>query len=76
MDGKGKEIKEKKRNSERTGRTLPSTKFLNEGGPQTSTLLSPLRYALHADSWLVVQTMLASGGQNEIDVDDSNHAVY
>jgi len=50
-------------------------KVPKRGRIQTSTLLSPLRYALHADSWLVVQTMLASGGQNEIDVDDGNHAV-
>jgi len=71
-----KKSKRRKGTVGRTGRTLPSTKFLNEGGPQTSTLLSPLRYALHAGSWLVVQTMLASGGQNEIDVDDGNHAVY
>ena len=30
---------------------------------------------LHADPWLVVQTLLASSGQSEINVDDSNHAV-
>jgi hypothetical protein len=43
---------------------------------QTSTLVSSLHYASRAGPWLVVQTMLASSGQNEIDVDDSNHAVW
>jgi len=62
-------------NGWRTSRTLPCTKFLNEGGSQTSTLLFSLRRTLHADPWLVVQTLLASSGQSEINVDDSNHAV-
>ena len=38
-----------------------------------STLVPSLRF--YADPWLVVQTWLASSGQSEINVDDSNHAV-
>jgi hypothetical protein len=54
---------------------IHKVKFLNKSASQTSTLFFPLRYALHADPWLVVQTLLASSGQSEINVDDSNHAV-
>jgi len=72
----GREIENKeikmKVNDWRTSRTLPCTMFLRS---RTSTLLFPLRYALCADPWLVVQTLLASSGQSEINVDDSNHAV-
>jgi len=56
----------------RTSRALPSRMKVKSRPPPTlpSVALS------HADPWLMVQIMLARSGQNEINVDDSNHAVW
>jgi hypothetical protein len=59
----------------RTSCTLPCTKFSRKGRTQILpiTLFPP--YASRFYLRLVVQTMLANSGQNEINVDDSSHAV-
>jgi hypothetical protein len=56
-----------KDNKQITSRALSSLEH-------TPTLLVP-RYASRVHLRLVVQTILASSGQNEIDVNDSNRAV-
>lgn len=70
-----KEIKRMRVNGWRTSHSAIHKVPKQECIPNPHTLFSPLRYALHADPWLVVQTLLASSGQSEINVDDSNHAV-
>ena len=71
----GKQKSERGWSAPRTSRTLPCTKFSRKGRTQTSHPTLFPRYASRIHLRLVVQTMLSNSGQNEINVDDSSHAV-
>jgi hypothetical protein len=72
---RGKHKSERRWSAPRTSPTLPCTSFSRKGRTQTSHPTLFLRYASRIYLRLVVQTMLPNSGQNEINVDDSSHAV-